>query len=108
NRPIVAIFQPHTFTRTKIFLQGFADSLELADHVYLCDIFGSARENDGQLTIDDLQNRIPDSSILQISNVDILLNYPECVLIFMGAGDIQKFQLSYEMHLVNSQLNKSC
>src|SRR5690625_1899548 len=98
NRPIVAIFQPHTFTRTKIFLQEFADSLELADHVYLCDIFGSARENDGQLTIDDLQKRIPDSSILKISNVDILQNYPESVLIFMGAGDIQKFQQAYEMH----------
>lgn len=108
NRPIVAIFQPHTFTRTKIFLQEFADSLELADHVYLCDIFGSARENDGQLTIDDLQKRIPDSSILKISNVDILQNYPESVLIFMGAGDIQKFQQAYEMHLANSQVNKSC
>lgn len=42
NRQVVAVFQPHTFTRTQAFLQGFADSLNLADEVYLCDIFGSA------------------------------------------------------------------
>jgi len=44
NKEVIAIFQPHTFTRTRMFLQEFADSLNDADQVYLCDIFGSARE----------------------------------------------------------------
>ncbi|HEX6594657.1 MAG TPA: UDP-N-acetylmuramate--L-alanine ligase [Bacillota bacterium] len=107
NHPIVAIFQPHTFTRTKIFLQEFADSLCLADHVYLCDIFGSARENDGQLTIHDLQKIVPNSGILELSNVKILQDYPDSVLIFMGAGDIQKFQIAYETYLAESKVNES-
>src|SRR5699024_9789379 len=45
DKNLVAIFQPHTYSRTKAFIQEFADSLNEADHVYLCDIFGSAREN---------------------------------------------------------------
>src|SRR5699024_6196294 len=64
GKEIIAIFQPHTYTRTKIFLQEFANSLNLADHVYLCDIFGSARESKGNLSIKDLQQLIPNSSIL--------------------------------------------
>ncbi|WP_099158803.1 UDP-N-acetylmuramate--L-alanine ligase [Virgibacillus ndiopensis] len=96
NKSIVAIFQPHTYTRTKTFLQEFADSLSLADHVYLCDIFGSAREESGKLTINDLQKLINDSSILELSHTDSLLDFRDSVLIFMGAGDIQKFQQAYE------------
>lgn len=96
DKQIVAIFQPHTFTRTKTFLQEFADSLSLADHVYLCDIFGSAREESGQLTIHDLQKLIADSAILNVQETNVLQTYQNSVLIFMGAGDIQKFQQAYE------------
>ncbi|MBO1914142.1 UDP-N-acetylmuramate--L-alanine ligase, partial [Microvirga sp. 3-52] len=38
NKEIVAIFQPHTFTRTAALLDEFAHSLETSDHIYLCDI----------------------------------------------------------------------
>ncbi|MBY7143898.1 UDP-N-acetylmuramate--L-alanine ligase [Virgibacillus sp. NKC19-3] len=96
EKEVVAIFQPHTFSRTKTFLQEFADSLNLADAVFLCDIFGSARENSGKMTIIDLQKLVPDSSILELSYPDILQEYVDSVLIFMGAGDIQKFQNAYE------------
>ncbi|SEQ09561.1 UDP-N-acetylmuramate--L-alanine ligase [Virgibacillus subterraneus] len=101
DKSIVAVFQPHTFTRTKTFLQEFADSLSLADNVYLCDIFGSAREDSGKLTIHDLQELVDDSSVLDISHTDVLEKDADSVLIFMGAGDIQKFQESYEEQLAN-------
>lgn len=96
EKKIIAIFQPHTFTRTKTFLQEFADSLCLADKVYLCDIFSSERENDGSLTIDDLAELIDDCSILELSQTNELKTYEDSVLLFMGAGDIQKFQKAYE------------
>lgn len=99
DKDIIAIFQPHTFTRTKTFLQEFADSLNLADHVFLCDIFGSAREESGMLTINDLQKRVIGSSILQLEYTERLYDYSNSVLIFMGAGDIQKFQIAYEEQL---------
>lgn len=99
NKEVVAIFQPHTFTRTRTFLQEFADSLKLADHVYLCDIFGSQRENNGNLTIKDLQDLISNSEILDIDETHLLQHFDNSVLIFMGAGDIQKFQQAYETSL---------
>ncbi|WP_240374582.1 UDP-N-acetylmuramate--L-alanine ligase [Bacillus piscicola] len=96
NREIVAVFQPHTFSRTEAFLDGFATSLQRADHVYLCDIFSSAREQQGALTIEDLQNKIPGAHCIKDKEVADLAAYKDGVLLFMGAGDIQKFQEAYE------------
>lgn len=96
TKEIVAIFQPHTFSRTQTFLQEFADSLKVADHVYLCDIFGSARENQGELTIEDLREKIENASLITEETIVTLKKHEDGVLIFMGAGDIQKFQSAYE------------
>ncbi|MDQ0215038.1 UDP-N-acetylmuramate--alanine ligase [Oikeobacillus pervagus] len=96
GKDIVCIFQPHTFTRTQTFLADFAQSLSTADAVYLCDIFGSARENHGKLSIVDLQEKIESSKILTENDTSPLLKHEDAVLIFMGAGDIQKFQKAYE------------
>ncbi|WP_186578347.1 UDP-N-acetylmuramate--L-alanine ligase [Aquibacillus kalidii] len=101
GKSIVAIFQPHTYTRTKTFLKEFASSLSKADHVYLCDIFGSAREDNGKLTINDLQVLIDNCNLLQLDETNVLREYTDSVLIFMGAGDIQKFQNAYEEKLKN-------
>lgn len=96
DREVVAIFQPHTFTRTKAFLVEFAESLRKADQVYLCDIFASARENSGTLTITDLQELIPNAKLIKEDEMEQLKQHQSSVLLFMGAGDIQKFQQSYE------------
>ncbi|MFD1019073.1 UDP-N-acetylmuramate--L-alanine ligase [Thalassobacillus hwangdonensis] len=99
SKDIVAVFQPHTYTRTKTFLNEFADSLKEADAIYLCDIFGSAREDSGKLSINDLQDLVPESEILELEETGVLNKYEDGVLIFMGAGDIQKFQQAYETTL---------
>ncbi|USK84408.1 UDP-N-acetylmuramate--L-alanine ligase [Peribacillus asahii] len=99
NREIVAVFQPHTFTRTQTFITQFADSLNLADKVYLCDIFGSARENQGKLSIEDLQEKIPGAKLLEEDETSVLQQHENSVILFMGAGDIQKFQVAYEQLL---------
>lgn len=96
DREVVAVFQPHTFTRTKAFLDDFASSLRKADQVYLCDIFASARENTGTLTINDLQQLIPNAKLIKEDNIEQLQKHDQSVVLFMGAGDIQKFQKAYE------------
>ena len=45
HNEIWCVFQPHTYTRTKAFLTEFAESLALADHIVLADIY-AARETD--------------------------------------------------------------
>lgn len=99
EREIIAVFQPHTFTRTQTFLAEFAESLALADKVYLCEIFGSARENHGKMSINDLKDKIPDSEVINEEEITILNKHENGVIIFMGAGDIQKFQDAYEKQL---------
>ncbi|WP_226656235.1 UDP-N-acetylmuramate--L-alanine ligase [Pseudalkalibacillus hwajinpoensis] len=96
NREVVAIFQPHTFTRTKTFLNEFADVLKEADVVYLCDIFGSAREDAGQLSINQLIEKIPNAHMISEESIQQLNEHESGVLLFMGAGDIQKYQEAYE------------
>ncbi|HLQ74235.1 MAG TPA: UDP-N-acetylmuramate--L-alanine ligase [Bacillota bacterium] len=96
DKQVIAIFQPHTFTRTKMFLDEFAESLRMADYVYLCDIFGSLRESDHSLSIQDLMDKIENSELLTLENTNVLSEYRNSVLVFMGAGDIQKFQRAYE------------
>lgn len=97
NKEIVAVFQPHTFTRTVALLHEFANSLDEADKVYLCDIFGSARETSGDVKIEDLASEITKyECLLKEDNMSPLLDYKDAVIIFMGAGDVQKFEQAYE------------
>lgn len=96
TKQVVAVFQPHTFTRTSAFLTEFAQSLQGADDAYLVDIFGSAREQKGSLTIHDLINLIPNGKYVSEESIDVLGKYENAVLVFMGAGDIQKIQKKYE------------
>lgn len=107
DKKVVAVFQPHTFTRTQAFLQGFADSLNLADEVYLCDIFGSAREKTGSLTIEDLAAKTKGNHVIKEEHTEKLLQYPGAVILFMGAGDVQKFQAAYEKIIENKNVNLS-
>ncbi|AYU55500.1 UDP-N-acetylmuramate--L-alanine ligase [Staphylococcus debuckii] len=95
NKEVIAVFQPHTFSRTKAFLEEFADSLSKADRVFLCDIFGSIREHDGSLTIQDLIDRIPGAQLIGEKNVNILNEFDNAVILFMGAGDIQKIERAF-------------
>ncbi|MGI2326313.1 UDP-N-acetylmuramate--L-alanine ligase [Planococcus sp. YIM B11945] len=96
DRELIAIFQPHTFSRTQTFLQEFADSLSEANHVYLCDIFGSAREAAGTMTIGDLADKVEGSHILKEEEISSLLDHGNAVFLFMGAGDVTKFQEAFE------------
>jgi UDP-N-acetylmuramate--alanine ligase len=77
-------------------MDGFAESLSEADVVYLCEIFGSARELSGTLSIEDLQKRIEKAHLLNDETLSELKSHKDAVLLFMGAGDIQKYQAAYE------------
>jgi UDP-N-acetylmuramate--alanine ligase len=94
ERKVVGIFQPHTFSRLEKLLDDFAHSLRDADDVFLCPIFGSARENSGTVTLDDLRTRIPGARLVSDDFVSTMSDYRDSILVFMGAGDIGKYQES--------------
>ena len=62
---IVSVFQPHTFSRTEAFLKEFAEALAESDDVYILDIFGSAREEGGMLTSEDLVKITKNAQLLK-------------------------------------------
>lgn len=93
ERRCVVAFQPHLFSRTRDFADGFAKSLDIADEVILLDIY-PARElpMDGvtsQMIADRMGN--PNHTILSKEG---LLEYvkaaPLDLFITAGAGDIDK------------------
>ncbi|KGR72550.1 UDP-N-acetylmuramate--L-alanine ligase [Streptococcus phocae subsp. phocae] len=107
NKEIVAIFQPHTFTRTIALLDEFALALSEADSVYLAQIYGSAREIDkGDVKVEDLAKKIvKPNQLVTIENVSPLLDHDDAVYVFMGAGDIQLYERSFEELLANLTKN---
>ena len=107
SKEIVAIFQPHTFTRTIALLDEFADALNQADAVYLAQIYGSAREVDhGDVKVEDLAEKIVKRvQVVSVDNVSPLLDHDNAVYVFMGAGDIQTYEYSFERLLSNLTSN---
>lgn len=90
-KKIIIYFQPHTYTRTISFLKDFSDVLSLADKVYLRDIFSSAREIEKTISIFDLAKLIDNCEVINDNSyIDKFKKHPNCIIIFMGAGDIDK------------------
>ena len=91
------IFQPHTFTRTKAFLDEFARALSKADEVILMDIYSASRETDpGDIHSKDIQSRIEalGTTCHYFEDLDRITYHvlTNCIqgdlLITMGAGDV--------------------
>ena len=102
DREVIAVFQPHTFTRTVALLSEFAETLSEADAVYLSEIFTSAREKEGKIDIKDLFDKIDNAkAVLTEEDVSPLLEHKGEVLLFMGAGDIQKFEIAFQEMLTS-------
>ncbi|CAJ1227420.1 UDP-N-acetylmuramate--L-alanine ligase [Lactiplantibacillus xiangfangensis] len=97
DKEILAVFQPHTYSRTKALMDGFATSLSKADHVFLTNIFSSAREESGDVSSKDLAAKLPNGGeIITMDDMHALEAYHDAVVVFMGAGDIQKYEKRYE------------
>ena len=90
DKQVIAIFQPHTYTRTAKFLNEFAESLETADRVFLCPIFASVREKEKIVGIEDLQKVTKGAQIINKEDDFDKLNFDNSVFLFMGAGNINK------------------
>jgi len=93
GRKITAIFQPHLYTRTRDFADGFAESLQIADQVILIPIY-PARE----IPIDGINSGLllqkisgTDKQLVKKEDVlEKLSNMRIDVLATIGAGDIDQ------------------
>ena len=95
DKQIITVFQPHTYSRLQAYLTEFGQSLSKADKTFVTPIFGSIRENAGHVSSADLERLIPGSEDIDMDTMDKLLQYHNEVVVFMGAGDIEKYEDQY-------------
>lgn len=96
-RRLIAVFQPHTYSRTQSLLNEFARAFEQADEVILTDIYASARETE---TLGISGKTLVEETAKYHRNVYFAPDYTATakrlhaimqqndVILFMGAGDI--------------------
>ena len=91
---ITVVFQPHRYSRTNFFLNEFAESLKLADEVYLLPIYSAEEENIYNISSEKLAELIGGNTRVyseeEISDRVLNDNSSENVYLFMGAGSISR------------------
>ena len=94
NRKLTVIFQPHLYSRTRDFAQGFSESLSIADQVVLLDIY-PARELpipgvDSEMILKNVTSPVK----IKCSKNELMAQLEKMnieVLATVGAGDIDTF-----------------
>jgi UDP-N-acetylmuramate--alanine ligase len=99
DRRIVAVFQPHTYTRTRDFYKDFGLSFDDADIVFITDVYPAREEKiegiSGELIAQAAKNSghrhvhyVPNLSDVDTKVRSIMQNGD--LVITLGAGDITK------------------
>ena len=90
------IFQPHTYSRTKLLLNDFADALSNFDNVILLDIYAAREKNNLEISSNDLANKMKElgKDALYIPDFDKAISYIKKnienndIIITLGAGTV--------------------
>ena len=93
DQELTVVFQPHLFSRTRDFADEFAESLSIADHVWVLDIY-PARESpiDGvtsELIVHNVRSKTA-SLCTKDQLVGVVREKKPSLLVTIGAGDIDK------------------
>jgi UDP-N-acetylmuramate--alanine ligase len=97
QRRIIAIFQPHLFSRTRDFLNEFAEVLATADHCILTDIYPAREKPIPGITSDLIRQRAAEQGATNFSYVGVKENAldeiariarPGDIVLTIGAGSI--------------------
>lgn len=91
---VIAVFQPFTYSRTKLLLEDFARVLQIADLVVMTEIMGSRERNTFGISTEDLARRIPGSvwfsSFQEVCDHCLSVAKPGDLILTLGCGDIYK------------------
>ena len=91
---VIAVFQPFTFSRTKLLLTDFADALSKADVIVMTAIMGSREKNTYGISTQDLADLIPGSvwfeTFEEVRDHVLSIARPGDLVLTMGCGDVYK------------------
>ena len=98
HRRVIAVFQPHLYSRTRYLQREFGDALTLADETIVTDIFPAREEPEpgvtGKLIVEGYLGRRPGGPVVYIPRLTDVAGYlaprlhPGDLLITLGAGDV--------------------
>ncbi|WP_394975185.1 UDP-N-acetylmuramate--L-alanine ligase [uncultured Croceitalea sp.] len=91
NKKTTVVFQPHLYSRTQDFVEGFASSLAKFDCVLLLEIYPAREEPIVGVTSSWLLDKIENSNKKLVEKSDLVTTIKSSnpdVLVTMGAGDI--------------------
>ncbi|ADH66342.1 MULTISPECIES: UDP-N-acetylmuramate--L-alanine ligase [Nocardiopsis] len=91
---VVALFQPHLYSRTRIFAEEFAAALGLADEVVVTEVYAAREDPEPGVTAELITSRVAhdrvwyvpgrDDAVLRVAE----LAGPGDIVLTMGAGDV--------------------
>jgi len=93
DKKILGVFQPHLFSRTKDFADGFAKSLETLDEIVITDIYPAREKPIEGINAEFLLNKIEKENKIYCKKEDLpelFANSNAEVFLTIGAGDIDK------------------
>lgn len=89
-----AIFQPHTFSRTAMLLDGFAKALTIPDHVIVSEILPVRETNTYHIYAEDLVKKVPGAvyrkTFPEITDYVIEKAKSGDLILTLGGGDVYK------------------
>ncbi len=91
DKKITGIFQPHLFSRTRDFVDGFAESLDLLDECILLEIYPAREKPIEGVTSQWLLDKMKSENKYLVKKekvVEFLTTHQTEVLLTLGAGDI--------------------
>ena len=91
NEKVLAIFQPHLFSRTRDFADDFANSLSQFDTILLLDIYPARELPMEGITSEWLLSKIENKNKKLVSKSDLIPSILESkakIIVTIGAGDI--------------------
>lgn len=96
KKKLIVVFQPHTFTRTRDFFDGFCDSLSCADEIWLLPIYPAREKPLRGVSSRKIYERLLEmgknskyfSDFTSIYNKIKKIN-DDCLVLILGAGDVE-------------------
>jgi UDP-N-acetylmuramate--alanine ligase len=91
---VIVIFQPHRYSRTAMFVTEFAQVLDLADQVFLLEIYAASETAIPGVSSIQIANEMSSSkvvfepSMIDVVNSAVEASQPGDLLITLGAGDV--------------------
>ena len=94
DRKLTVVFQPHLFTRTRDFAEGFSQSLSLADQLVLMDIYPAREMPIPGVDADMVFKNVTSPVKIRANKQDLMQKLESMdldVVATVGAGDIDTF-----------------